>query len=133
MDLQLKGQVALVTGGTKGIGRAIAETFASEGVNVAICARKEDEVKAAVEALQKKGVKAFGKAVDVGNGDQLKGWINESAAALGGIDILVSNVSGGNAPGEAGWRSNFEHDMLGAVRCVEARCRSCRNRRTATS
>jgi 3-oxoacyl-[acyl-carrier protein] reductase len=120
MDLQLKGQVALVTGGTKGIGRAIAETFASEGVNVAICARKADEVKAAVEALQKKGVKAFGKAVDVGNGDQLKGWINEAAAALGGIDILVSNVSGGNAPGEAGWRSNFEHDMLGAVRCVEA-------------
>jgi 3-oxoacyl-[acyl-carrier protein] reductase len=120
MDLQLKGQVALVTGGTKGIGRAIAETFASEGVNVAICARKADEVKAAVEALQKKGVKAFGKAVDVGNGDQLKGWINEAAAALGGVDILVSNVSGGNAPGEAGWRSNFEHDMLGAVRSVEA-------------
>ena len=120
MDLQLKGQVALVTGGTKGIGRAIAETFASEGCNVAICARKEDEVKAAVAALQKKGVKAFGKAVDVGKGDQLKEWISESAAALGGIDILVSNVSGGNAPGEAGWRSNFEHDMLGAVRSVEA-------------
>jgi len=120
MDLQLKGQVALVTGGTKGIGRAIAETFASEGCNVAICARKEDEVKAAVAALQKKGVKAFGKAVDVGKGDQLKTWINESAEALGGIDILVSNVSGGNAPGEAGWRSNFEHDMLGAVRSVEA-------------
>jgi 3-oxoacyl-[acyl-carrier protein] reductase len=120
MDLQLKGQVALVTGGTKGIGRAIAETFASEGCNVAICARKEDEVKAAVAALQKKGVKAFGKAVDVGKGDQLKAWINEAAETLGGVDILVSNVSGGNAPGEAGWRSNFEHDMLGAVRSVEA-------------
>lgn len=120
MDLKLKGQVALITGGTKGIGRAIAETFADEGVNVSICARKEDEVKAAVAALQKKGVKAFGKAVDVGKGDQLKAWIKESADALGGIDILISNVSGGNAPGEAGWRSNFEHDMLGAVRCVEA-------------
>ena len=77
-------------------------------------------MKAAVDALQKKGVKAFGRAVDVGNGDQLKAWMNESAEALGGIDILVSNVSGGNAPGEAGWRSNFEHDMLGAVRSVEA-------------
>lgn len=120
MDLQLKGQVALITGGTKGIGRAIAETFAAEGCNVSICARKEDDVKAAVEALQKKGVKAFGKAVDVGKGDQLKAWINESAEALGGIDILVSNVSGPNAPGEAGWRSNFEHDILGAVRSVEA-------------
>src|SRR5262249_30303829 len=120
MDLQLKGQVALITGATKGIGRAIAETFASEGVNVGICARKDDEVKAAVAALQKKGVKAFGKAVDVGNGDQLKGWIGEAANALGGIDIIVSNVSGAGAPGELGWRSNFEHDMLGAVRSVEA-------------
>jgi 3-oxoacyl-[acyl-carrier protein] reductase len=120
MDLKLKGQVALITGGTKGIGRAIAEAFATEGCNVSICARKADEVAAAVAALEKKGVKAFGKAVDVGNGDQLKGWIKESAEALGGIDILVSNVSGANAPGEAGWRSNFEHDMLGAVRSVEA-------------
>ena len=119
MDLKLKGQTALITGATKGIGRAIAESFATEGCNVSICARKEDEVKAAVEALQKKGVKAFGKAVDVANGEQLKAWIDESAAALGGIDILVSNVSGGNKPGEAGWRSNFEHDMLGTVRCVE--------------
>ncbi len=120
MDLQLKGQTALITGATKGIGRAIAETFADEGCNVAICARKEDEVKATVAALQKKGVKAFGKVVDVGQGDQLKAWIKESAEALGGLDILISNVSGGNAPGEAGWRSNFEHDMLGAVRSVEA-------------
>ena len=120
MDLKLKGQVALITGGTKGIGRAIAESFATEGCNVSICARKENEVMAAVAALEKKGVKAFGKAVDVGNGDQLKAWIKESAEALGGVDILVSNVSGGNAPGEAGWRANFEHDMMGAVRSVEA-------------
>src|SRR4051812_44878840 len=111
MDLQLKGQAALITGGTRGIGRAIAETFAAEGCSVSICARKEEEVKSAVAALQKKGVKVFGKAVDVGKGDQLKAWIEDSAAALGGIDVLVSNVSGGNAPGEAGWRSNFEHDM----------------------
>ena len=118
MDLQLKGQVALVTGGTKGIGRAIAETFASEGCNVAICARKEDEVKAAVAALQKKGVKAFGKAVDVGKGDQLKAWINESAEALGGIDILVSNVSGGNAPGRSGlaFELRARHARRGALR-----------------
>jgi len=120
MDLKLKGQTALITGGTKGIGRAIAESFATEGCNVSICARKEDEVKSAVAALQQKGVKAFGKAVDVANGEHLKAWIQESAQALGGIDILVSNVSGGNQPGEAGWRSSFEHDMLGTVRCVDA-------------
>jgi 3-oxoacyl-[acyl-carrier protein] reductase len=120
MDLGLKGQRALITGGTKGIGRAIAEAFADEGCGVSICARKENEVKAAVAALEKKGVNVFGKAVDVGNGDALKAWIAESAEALGGVDILVSNVSGGNAPGEAGWRANFEHDILGTVRCVEA-------------
>lgn len=120
MDLQLKGQKALITGGTKGIGRAIAETLAGEGCNVAICSRNEADVNATVEALSAQGVTAFGQAVDIGDGDALKGWIAASAEALGGIDCYVSNVSGGNAPGEAGWRANFEHDVLGMVRAVEA-------------
>jgi 3-oxoacyl-[acyl-carrier protein] reductase len=120
MDLQLKGQKALITGATKGIGRAIADTLADEGCNVAICARNEGDVTAAVEALQAKGVTAFGQSVDVGDGDALKAWVDASAEALGGIDCLVSNVSGGNAQGEEGWRANFEHDVLGAVRLVEA-------------
>lgn len=120
MDLQLKGANALVTGGTKGIGRAIAERLSDEGANVSICARNEDEVNAAVEAFKAKGVNACGLSVDVGNGDALKSWVDASADALGGIDCVVSNVSGGNAPGEAGWRANFEHDVLGSVRLVEA-------------
>jgi 3-oxoacyl-[acyl-carrier protein] reductase len=120
MDLKLKGRKALITGGTKGIGRAIADALAGEGCDVAICARTQSDVDAAVEQLKAKGVKAVGKAVDVGNGDELKNWVKESAEALGGIDCLVSNVSGGNAQGEAGWRANFEHDVLGAVRLVEA-------------
>ena len=120
MDLNLKGQKAIITGATKGIGRAIADTLADEGCNVAICARNEAEVAAAVEALQAKGVTAFGQSVDVGDGDALKAWVDASAEALGGIDCLVSNVSGGNAQGEEGWRANFEHDVLGAVRLVES-------------
>jgi len=119
MDLQLKGAKALVTGGTKGIGRAIAERLSDEGCNVSICARNSDEVNAAVEALAAKGVTAFGQSVDVGDGASLKSWIDASAEALGGIDCVVSNVSGGNAQGEAGWRANFEHDVLGTVRLVE--------------
>ena len=68
MDLRIKGQKALITGGTKGIGRAIADALADEGSNVSICARNEDEVNAAVEALSAKGVTAFGQSVDVGDG-----------------------------------------------------------------
>ena len=119
MDLQLKGSSALITGGTKGIGRAIADTLADEGCNIAICARNEDEVSAAVEALSAKGVKAFGQAVDVGDGEAFKAWIDASAEALGGVDCIVSNVSGGGAQGEEAWRRHLEYDMLGAVRMVE--------------
>ncbi len=120
MDLQLNGMKALVTGGSRGIGRAIAEALADEGCNVAICARGEDGVSAAVEALSAKGVSAFGQAVDVGDGDALKAWVEASAEALGGIDNIVSNVTGGNGRSEQNWRSNFELDMLGTVRLVEA-------------
>jgi 3-oxoacyl-[acyl-carrier protein] reductase len=120
MDLQLKGGRALITGGTKGIGRAIAEALAAEGCNVAICARNQEEIDAAVKSLSDKGVKALGRSVDVGDGEALKAWVTESADALGGIDCMVCNVSGGNAPGEDGWRANFEYDILGTVRCVEA-------------
>ena len=97
MDLQIKGQKALITGGTKGIGRAIADALADEGSNVSICARNEDDVNAAVEALSAKGVTAFGQSVDVGDGEALAAWITASAEALGGIDTIVANVSGGNA------------------------------------
>ena len=120
MDLKLTGNNALITGGSRGIGRAIAEALAAEGCNVAICARNQDGVDAALESLNARGVQTFGQAVDVGDGDQLKNWVQASADALGGIDCLVSNVSGGNAPGEEGWRANFEHDVLGSVRLVEA-------------
>ena len=121
MDLQLKGKSAIVTGATRGIGRAIAEIFAEEGANVAICARKADEVAATVEALEAKGVKAFGRVVDISDGPALQAFVRAAGEALGGLDVLVSNASAlvqGNA--EADWRAMFEIDMLGAVRTWEA-------------
>jgi len=65
MDLGLAGMKALVTGGTKGIGRATADHFAAEGADVAICARNPDEVAQAVAALSAAGVRATGRALDV--------------------------------------------------------------------
>ncbi|HUL66695.1 MAG TPA: SDR family NAD(P)-dependent oxidoreductase, partial [Burkholderiaceae bacterium] len=93
MDLGLKGKRAVVTGGSKGIGRAIAETFAAEGADVSICARNAEEVASTVASLKKKGVRAFGRALDVADAAALNGWIAATAGELGGIDALVCNVS----------------------------------------
>jgi 3-oxoacyl-[acyl-carrier protein] reductase len=120
MDLQLTGKVALITGSTKGIGRAIAETLADEGCHVGVCARNQAEVDETVAALTAKGVKACGSVVDVTDGDSMAAWINRCAEELGRIDIFVPNVSAGGADtSEAGWRANFEADMLATWRGVE--------------
>ena len=121
MDLGLKGLKALVTGGTKGIGRAIAETLAAEGCDVAICARNAEDVAATVAALAATGVKATGAAVDVSDGPALKAWVAEAAAALGGLDIIVANVSAlAISNDEEGWAKGFSTDMMGTVRLVDA-------------
>lgn len=119
MDLGLAGKKALVTGATKGIGRAIAETLLAEGASVAICARNADEVTAAVAELSSKG-KAIGASVDAGDAAALRAWVESSAAELGGIDIYVHNTSGKPARKLEGWINNFNIDLMALVQGVEA-------------
>jgi 3-oxoacyl-[acyl-carrier protein] reductase len=121
MDLQLKNKNALILGGTRGIGRAIADTLAKEGANVGVCARNAGQVAAVVAELKALGVKATGASVDVTDGPALKAWIASAAAELGGADILISNA-GAMAQGNdiAAWEKNFQLDILAAVNAFDA-------------
>ncbi len=121
MDLGLNGLRAIVTGGSKGIGRRAADLFADEGCHVSICARIEEAVRAAVEGLRAKGVTSYGEAVDVSDKAALEGWIEHSAKALGGIDIVVANVSAlAVTDSEEAWQQQFDVDMMHTVRTVNA-------------
>lgn len=121
MDLGLGGLKALVTGGTKGIGAATVRTLADEGAAVSLCARTESDVDAMVGELREAGHTATGSAVDVGDADSIGGWVASSAEELGGVDIVVANVSALAIPdSEENWNTSFQVDMMHTVRTVNA-------------
>ena len=121
MDLGLSGKNAVITGSTRGIGRAIAKLLAAEGASIAICSRNQEEVDTAVSELGAGGAQVTGAAVDVADKDSYQAWIASVGEALGGIDIFVPNVSaGGGNMSEEGWQANFNIDLLGTTRGIEA-------------
>ncbi|WP_344025599.1 SDR family NAD(P)-dependent oxidoreductase [Pseudonocardia kongjuensis] len=117
----LTDRVVLVTGGSRGIGRAVVDALAAEGARVAFCARDADGCAAAEQELRAGSAEVTGTAVDVADGDALTAWVEATAQRYGRIDAVVANVSAlAIGPGEANWRSSFEIDLLHTVRLVEA-------------
>ncbi len=120
MDLQLEGRRALVTGGTRGIGRAVVKALLAEGADVAFCARDAEAVERTVAELSG-GPRVTGRALDVADEAALTAWVGDTAAELGGLDVVVANVSALAIPDTPqSWQASFEVDLMGTVRLVHA-------------
>jgi 3-oxoacyl-[acyl-carrier protein] reductase len=125
MDLRLEDRRALVTGGSKGIGLAIAEELVEEGVDIAICARHAVEVDEAATRLRRSGRTVHGAVADVTDPAQVTAFVEGAASALGGLDILVNNA-GGARPGsfasltDEDWRRDLDVKLFAQIRCTRA-------------
>jgi 3-oxoacyl-[acyl-carrier protein] reductase len=121
MDLGLRDKVAIVTGGSRGIGRSICLALADEGCNVAFCARGEEALRQTEAELRAKGVKALGVVADVTVAADVDRLVDETVKAFGRVDVLVNNAGGGR-PGDADadWEAGHDMNLMAAVRASRA-------------
>ncbi len=121
MKLELQSRNALIAGGSRGIGRSIALAFARAGANLSICARGEAALRQTESELNAVGHKVHAAVCDLADGAALARWVDDAAATLGGIDVLVNNASGfGASDDEAGWAVSIHVDLLAPVRASRA-------------
>jgi 3-oxoacyl-[acyl-carrier protein] reductase len=121
MQLDFKGKKVVVCGGSRGIGRSIAEAFVAAGASVAICARGKDGLDKAAAELGRGGAKVYAATCDLANGEQVKAYVTAAGEALGGIDVLVNNASGfGHRDDETGWAAGLNIDLMATVRASHA-------------
>ena len=121
MQIDLTGKRALIAGSSRGIGFAMAQTFARAGAHVAICARTQGPLNAAAQSLNVFGHTVSARACDLADGEAVKRWVAEAASDLGGIDILVNNASGfGRTDDELGWGLGIDVDLMATIRACHA-------------
>jgi 3-oxoacyl-[acyl-carrier protein] reductase len=121
MQLSLNGKRAFITGGSRGIGLAIARAFALAGADVAICARDPGPLAQAETTLRATGRQVSARVCDVSQAQAVRDWVTQASADLGGVDILVNNASGfGRSDDEAGWATSLAVDLMASVRASQA-------------
>ena len=123
LELGLKNKVAVITGGSDGLGRATAERLAAEGCKVAICARRKEHLEAAAEAIrQKTGGEVLAVPADVTKADDINNFIDATVAQFGGIDILINNAGASAAASfeavdDEAWQADIELKLMSTIRC----------------
>jgi 3-oxoacyl-[acyl-carrier protein] reductase len=121
MKIDLTGRRALIAGGSRGIGLAIAQSFAAAGAAVAICGRQTASLESAAASLEALGQRVSARACDLSRAEAVRDWVEAAAQDLGGIDILVNNASGfGRTDDEAGWAVSVQIDLMAPVRACHA-------------
>jgi NAD(P)-dependent dehydrogenase (short-subunit alcohol dehydrogenase family) len=121
LELGLRGKVAIVTGGSEGLGKAAAERFGRSGAKVALCARRPDVLEAAAKEVEKTGAEVLALPTDVTKNDQVQKFVDAVVGRWGGIDILVNNAGTSQAASfldvsDETWQYDFDLKVMGAIR-----------------